>query len=56
MKFSEREDCDWENPEDMQLSSKDYEDMRALNRLLLTDYLQEIEENGLQEKTYTNTF
>ena len=55
MKFSEREDYDHENPDNTVLTLEDYEHMRAINRLLLTDYLHTVDEEGLTEKTYSST-
>jgi hypothetical protein len=55
MKISEREDFDPANPDLTVLSKEDYEHMRALNRLLLTDYLHSIDEDGLTENTYSST-
>jgi hypothetical protein len=55
MKFSEREDYDFEDPNNTVLALEDYEHMRAINRLLLTDYLHTVDEEGLAEKTYNST-
>jgi hypothetical protein len=55
MKFSEREDYDFEDPNNTVLALEDYEHMRAINRLLLTDYLHTVDEEGLTEKTYNST-